>query len=145
MIRFLLDTGVCNDYSLKKNGIFEWAQSRRIAGDRIGIVLPVLTELFFGVYFSKLEAGKARNIERIRNLKNQLLIWPFDGTAAEQCGILLADLRANGRLMSTNDVMIAAVAKTMNCTVVTYDSDFLAIADLSVERWTKTTIQNESP
>jgi tRNA(fMet)-specific endonuclease VapC len=64
-------------------------------------------------------------------------VWPFDLAAAKEFGRLQAFLRRTGRPMQEIDVMIAAIALTLgNCTVVTSDSDLLAVPGLAVENWT---------
>jgi len=49
MKRFLLDTGIAGDYIDRRRGVFERAREEVARGNRIGIGVPVLAELWFGV------------------------------------------------------------------------------------------------
>lgn len=65
-----------------------------------------------------------------------MTIWPFDVSAAEEFGRLAALLKRVGRPMQIPDIQLAAVAFTLgDCTVVSSDTDLLAVPGLSVENW----------
>jgi tRNA(fMet)-specific endonuclease VapC len=65
-----------------------------------------------------------------------LIIWPYDESAAREFGMLFSELRSRGRPMQQVDIQIAAISLTLgNCTVITKDSDFAAIARLPIENW----------
>ncbi len=49
MTRFLLDTGAAGDHIHRRRGVYERARDAVAAGHRIGIGLPVLAELWYGV------------------------------------------------------------------------------------------------
>jgi tRNA(fMet)-specific endonuclease VapC len=99
----------------------------------IGTCVPVVAELFYGVEFSA-----SREINRPRLLRglSRIRCWPFDRESAEEYGRLAAELRRIGRPMQQIDIMIAAVAFSLdNCTVVSDDSDLAAVPGLAVENW----------
>jgi tRNA(fMet)-specific endonuclease VapC len=55
---------------------------------------------------------------------------------AFEYGRVAIELRRIGRMIGQNDMMIAAIARTVgNCTVVTMDSDLAAVPELTVENW----------
>ena len=133
MTRFLLDTGIASDYLNKRNGVFERARSERAKGYLVGIAVPVLAELVYGIERS---ATREPNMKLLRAALPTLRLWPFDRDAAFEYGRLYAELLRIGRPMQVPDIMIAAVALTLgNCTVVSKDSDFAAVPGLSVENW----------
>jgi tRNA(fMet)-specific endonuclease VapC len=133
MRRYLLDTGPAQDFNNNRNGLRERVDAERHRGNRIGIGTPVLAELWAGVEGS---ATRERNIQRLRNGLARLILWPFDDRAAEQYGRLFTELKRMGRPMQQVDVMIAAIALAIgNCTVVSGDSDLMAIPGLAVESW----------
>ncbi len=133
MRRYLLDTGIASDYINRRLGVFERARQEIARGGRIGIALPVLAELHFGV---ELSASRERNRARLRSELTKLTVWPFTESAAEQYGLLAAALRRVGRPMQQVDIMIAAIARTLDdCVVVSKDKDLLAIPGLRVEDW----------
>jgi len=131
--RFLLDSNMAGDFIDRRGKVPEHAQAARRRGCRIGIGMPVLAELYYGIEFS---ASREKNLERLRRALSNLTIWPFDEKAAAEFGRLRADLRRRGRPMQVIDIMIAAIALTLSdCTVVTADSDLTAVSGLRIENW----------
>ncbi len=59
MRRYLLDTNAAGDYIKRRRGIRERALTEVRRGNRIGICVPVLAELWFGVENS---ASRDRNL-----------------------------------------------------------------------------------
>jgi len=53
MRRFLLDTGIAQDFANRRHGVGERADAERHRGHRIGICVPVLGELWSGVEGSR--------------------------------------------------------------------------------------------
>jgi len=130
---YLLDTGIAGFYITNTRGVFPRARAELGRGNRVGICVPVLGELFAGVEGS---ATRTRNLILLRRAIPTLRVWPYTTAAAEVYGRLAAMLKRSGRPMQQVDVQIAAIALTFgNCTVVTTDSDFAAVPGLSVENW----------
>jgi tRNA(fMet)-specific endonuclease VapC len=133
MKRFLLDSGIANDYIDRRHGVYERARAEVLKGNRIGIGVPVLAELAAGIERS---TSRERNLRNLRTALAALKLWPFDEDAAFTYGRLHAELLRVGRLMQVVDIMIAAIAFTLgNCTVVTKDNDLSAVPGLAVENW----------
>jgi tRNA(fMet)-specific endonuclease VapC len=133
MSRYLLDTGIAQDFMNRRNGVLERADAERHRGHRIGICTPVLGELWSGIEGS---ASRDRNVQKLRHTMARLAVWPYDNAAAAEFGRIFIELRRMGRPMQQIDIQIAAIALTLgDCTVVTKDSDFSAIPDLAVENW----------
>lgn len=135
MRRYLLDTGIASDYISRRLGVFERAKEEIARDARIGIGMPVLAELYFGI---ELSASRERNLGRLRVALTKLTAWPLTESAAEQYGLLAAELRRAGRPMQQIDIMIAAIARSLDdCVVVSKDKDLLAVPGLRVEDWSK--------
>lgn len=133
MTRYLLDSGSAGDYVHRRNGVFEKARTAVRAGHRIGIALPVLAELGFGVEYS---SSKERNADKLRRVLPELIVWPLTEQAAEEYGRIAAELRGRGRPMGQIDMMIAAIAISLGHTiVVSSDADLLDVPGLTVENW----------
>jgi tRNA(fMet)-specific endonuclease VapC len=133
MKRYLLDTGIASDYLNRRHGVYERAREEMARGNRVGIGIPVLAELWYGVEYS---STRERNAERLRRGLADLVVWPFEQAAAEEYGRLRAELRRMGRAMQVPDVMIAAIALSLGkTTVVSKDSDLSAVPGLDVENW----------
>ena len=100
---------------------------------QIGTCEPVVAELFFGL---ELSVTRDENMARARRGLLHVKCWPFDREAAETYGRISAELRRRGRPMQVVDVMLAAIALTLpDCTVITRDTDLLAVPGLRVENW----------
>jgi tRNA(fMet)-specific endonuclease VapC len=133
MRRYLLDTNMAGLLIEKRGKVPERARQAKRNGDRIGIGIPVLAELYYGVEFS---ASREKNLQRLQRAKAGLTIWPFDERGAAEFGRIRAELRRLGRPMQVLDIMIAAVAFSLgNCSVVSADTDFSAVPGLTVENW----------
>jgi tRNA(fMet)-specific endonuclease VapC len=136
MNRYLLDTGIAQDFINHRNGVRERADVARKEGNRLGICTPVLGELWSGVEGS---ASRERNLRRLQHALSRLVVWPYTNEAAEEFGRIFAELRLIGRPMQQIDIMIAAVAFSLGqCTVVTTDTDLSAVPGLKVENWVAT-------
>jgi tRNA(fMet)-specific endonuclease VapC len=133
MSRYLLDTGIAQDFINDRNGVRERVDATRKKGNRIGICTPVLGELWSGVEGS---ASRDRNLTRLQHAISRLVIWPYTNEAAEEFGRVFAELRRVGRPMQQIDIIIAAIALSLGqCTVVTADTDLAAVPGLTVEDW----------
>jgi tRNA(fMet)-specific endonuclease VapC len=133
MRRYLFDTGIASDYLNRRNGVYERAREEIGRGNRIGIGIPVVAELWYGVEYS---ATRDRNADRLRRGLADFVVWPFEQAAAERYGWLRAELRRLGRPMQVPDIMIAAIALTLgNTIVVSKDNDLRAVPALDVENW----------
>jgi tRNA(fMet)-specific endonuclease VapC len=137
MRRYLLDTNSASHHINRRRGVHLRVQEAVQRGDRVGLAMPVVAELFGGV---ELSATREKNRLRLVHGLTKLPIWPFDRAAAEEYGRVFAALRRMGRPIQPIDIQIAAIARTLgNCTVVTTDSDLQAVPGLAVEDWTDTT------
>jgi tRNA(fMet)-specific endonuclease VapC len=133
MRRYLLDTGIAGDYLRRRNNVYQRAREEAARGHRIGICVPVLGELWYGVENS---ASRDRNAERLRRMLPDLVVWPFDISAAEEFGRIATELRRLGRPMQQIDIQIAAIARSLgNTTIVSTDRDLVAVPGLTVENW----------
>lgn len=136
MTRFLLDTGIAGDYIARRRGVYQRARQAVVRGDRIGIGLPVLAELWYGVENS---STRERNAQRLRRVLPELVVWPLTEQSAEEYGRIAAALRCSGRPMGTIDMLIASIAISLGGTiVVSADSDLAAVPGLTVENWAAT-------
>jgi tRNA(fMet)-specific endonuclease VapC len=131
--RYLLDTGIAQDFQDDRLGVRARAVAERQLGHRIGICVPVLGELWAGVEGS---ASRELNLNRLRHALSRLVVWPYTSAAAAEYGRLFAELRRAGRVIQQIDMQIGAIARTLpNCVVVTKDTDLAVIPGLALENW----------
>ena len=131
MAGYLLDADVC--IGLIKGDARLAERLRKLEPSRSAVCSVVRGELLFGAHNSeKMES----NLRTQRDFVAPYQTLPFDDDAAEQYGILRADLRRRGTTMGGNDMMIAAVALANDRTLVTRNrSEFERIRGLRVEAW----------
>ena len=136
MRRYLLDTGIAGMYISRRGNIRERIAEETAKGNRIGISLMNLAELYYGVENSQ---TREANLKRLVANLGHFTIWPFTQAAAKEYGRIATQLKRAGRSIQQIDMLIAAVAMTIpNCTVVTLDTDLSAVNGLAVENWTTT-------
>ena len=107
MRRYLLDTGTVGDYLARRRDVFARAKEEVARGNRIGICVPVLGELYYGI---ELSASRERNLKQLLRDLPTLTVWPYNDSAAVEFGRLAAALRRLGRTMQQIDIQIAAIA-----------------------------------
>jgi tRNA(fMet)-specific endonuclease VapC len=133
MKRYLLDTNAAAHCIFRRKGVHERVKTARADGNRIGIAVPALGELFGGVEYS---STREKNLDILERNFRLFTLWPFTLDAAKIYGKIFAELRRKGRLIQQIDMQIAAIALSLgNCTVVTSDSDFSVVSGLTVENW----------
>ena len=104
-----------------------------LAGSEFLITTIALGELFYGAYNS---ARVEQNVERLREIiLPNMIVYDFDVVAAEEFGKIQAELRAEGRPIPTADAQIAAIARAHGLTLLTSDSHFSLVNNLSIEDW----------
>lgn len=136
MTRYLLDTGSAGDYIHRRRGVYERARAAIQAGDRIGVAMPVLAELWFGVENS---SRRDRNVDKLRRVLPELIIWPLTEAAAAEYGRIAAELKRIGRPIGKIDMLIAAIALSLGkTTVVSADNDLTQVPGLAVVNWSAT-------
>ena len=129
---YLLDTNFCIDVI---NGTSALAMSRLQScnPDEIRLCSVVKAELRYGARLSERVADNLRLLERFFAPFRSL---PFDDVCTEYYGQIRADLRRAGNLIGPNDLMIAAIAKTHDLTLVTHNlRDFTRVVGLKIEDW----------
>jgi len=133
MRRCLLDTNAAADCIFRRRGIDQRVKQARAAGQKIGIGMPVLAELFAGVEYS---ATREKNLAIVLRNVRLFRLWPFTAAAAREYGRLYAELRRLRRFMQAVDLQIAGIALSLgSCTVISADSDLAAVPGLAVENW----------
>jgi tRNA(fMet)-specific endonuclease VapC len=130
---YMLDTNTCI-FVLRKRS--EKLKRKFKAIKSICISSITYGELCFGI-----ENGEAHlKEERYNQLDlfvQGLLIDPWDEAAAKHYGVIRALLRKEGLLIGSNDMLIAAHARSIEAVLVTNNTkEFKRIADLTLEDWT---------
>jgi tRNA(fMet)-specific endonuclease VapC len=131
-VPYLLDTNVCVDYL---NGRFPEVVSRiqAVSPDDLCTSSVVAAELRYGADRSK---QPKRNHARIDDLLRELRCLAFDEASARLFGRVRAQLEGRGTPIGPYDMMIAAHALFLRCTLVTDNlEEFRRVSGLEVENW----------
>jgi tRNA(fMet)-specific endonuclease VapC len=130
--RFLLDTNHLSAYLDRHAQLETRVDAGLCGGDRFGITLPVLCE-----YRAGIGSGRRlkRNLARLSAALEILRLWPVVRQTAEEFARLFQELRQAGRMLSQFDLLIAAVTRQYDLTLLTADRDFQGVAGLRIENW----------
>lgn len=95
----------------------------------------VITELQYGVCRSSPEHRSA-NQQLVDELRATYDSVPFDDAAAIIAAEVRADLASRGQSIGPYDLLIAAIAKANDLTLVTHNtSEFARVSDLAIVDW----------
>jgi len=114
---FLLDTNVCIRI-LNGSSDAVVAALCRIPPSSVRLCSVVVAELSFGARNS---ARVEQNLSTIERFRAPFISLPFDDAAAEHYGGIRAELSRDGILIGPNDLMIAAIARANDLTLVTHN------------------------
>ena len=132
MISYMLDTNMCI-YLVKRRPPEVLDRFERIEVGEIGISTITLSELEFGASKS---SRPERNRAALIQFTASLEVLSYDDAAAARYGPLRAELEARGTPIGSLDMLIAAHALSIGCTLVTNNlSEFGRVPDLKAENW----------
>jgi tRNA(fMet)-specific endonuclease VapC len=132
MAGYLLDTSHLSAAVRTRSAVRSRIQDARSRGIRFGTCIPVLYELEVGIHQVQ-NPGLYR--KALARFLAQATLWPLDLATAQVYGALYLDLRRRGRVLSQVDLMLGALARRFELTLLTTDRDFEAVPDLRVENW----------
>lgn len=129
---YILDTNIISyiiknkDYSLVDK--FEEVSKHHT----IGVSSITIAELYYGV--------RKKGSEKLEALVNQFLSplekYSFDEHAAFEYGIIRTQLESKGEIIGSNDLFIAAHAKSLDAVLITNNTrEFERVENLVVENW----------
>ena len=80
--------------------------------------------------------NRERRLAILRELFAPYVSFPFDDAAAAEYGLIRHELEVAGKVIGSNDLMIAAIARANGHTLVTHNTaEFLRVRGLTVEDW----------
>jgi tRNA(fMet)-specific endonuclease VapC len=130
-VRFLLDTNVVSDLVRDPRGRVV-AGVARVGEGRVCTSVIVAAELRYGAA----KRGSPRLAARLEGVLERLDVLPFEPPADAAYGDLRARLERAGRLIGPNDLLIAAHALAVGCTLVTdNEREFSRVEGLPIENW----------
>ncbi|KAA3658420.1 MAG: type II toxin-antitoxin system VapC family toxin [Calditrichaeota bacterium] len=131
-MHFMLDTNICS-YIIKNYSERLVTRFKETDIEQFSISSIVLGELWFGVVRSPNRAKIERFIEDFLRF---IHVAPYPEKAAFHYGEIRHFLSSHGRLISGNDMLIAAHAMAENATLITNNTkEFSRIPGLKIENW----------
>jgi tRNA(fMet)-specific endonuclease VapC len=129
--RYLLDTNIVSD--LVRFPLGRVMQRIQNVGEaQVCISIIVAAELRYGAERRR----PSRLTTQVERVLGDLVVLPLEAPVDELYGVLRTRLERAGRTISGNDLLIAAHALTLGCTVVTdNEGEFRRIEELPVENW----------
>jgi tRNA(fMet)-specific endonuclease VapC len=127
----MLDTNIISD--LIKNPQGKTAKRiAKVGEDNVCTSIIVAAELRYGCA----KSGSKRLLKAVEDVLGEINVLPLDVPADAEYGGIRSELEAAGKLIGSNDLLIAALAYAIGATIVTANTDeFKRIRGLKVENW----------
>jgi tRNA(fMet)-specific endonuclease VapC len=130
-MRYLLDTNVVSDLVRNPQGTVA-RRIRKVGEARVCTSIIVAAELRYGAA----KKGSARLSAQLEAVLSALEVLPFEAPADAVYASLRAGLEEVGRPIGANDMLIAAHALALGCTIVTGNQEeFARVRGLLRENW----------
>lgn len=135
MTRYLLDTNIVSDLVRHPQGcIAEYV--RKVGEAQVCTSIIVAAELRYGAT----KKGSQRLTAQLEAVLGALDVLPFEAPADATYGLIRTRLEQAGEPIGGNDLLIAAQALALGCTLVTdNEAEFARIDSLPRENWLRQT------
>ena len=129
---YMLDTDTCA-FILRRSSQALLDRIQTVPLERQVMSMVTLAELLYGV---RLSSRKKGNKAALDALTRHLAVIDWTRDAAEHHADIRADRKKQGQLIGSNDLMIAAHARSLGAIVVTNNvKDFRQVKGLKHENW----------
>lgn len=131
---YILDTNIIS-YIIKNRDFSLIDKFEEMSKEHIISVSSItVAELFYGVM--------KKNSKKLEVAVNEFLLplkrLAFDENAAHEYAIIRTNLELKGQIIGSNDLFIAAHAKSLDAVLITNNTrEFERVKDLKIEDWTK--------
>ncbi|ENV27579.1 TPA: type II toxin-antitoxin system VapC family toxin [Acinetobacter baumannii] len=131
MLRYMLDTNIVI-YTIKNKPPEVKVRFNAVA-TQLCVSSITVAELIYGAENSQ---NPIKNLRVVEDFLSRLQILDYTPEAAAQYGMIKADLRRKGTLISDNDTHIAAHARSHGLILVTNNTkEFQRVEALQLENW----------
>lgn len=129
---YMLDTDTCA-FILRKSSSMLLRQIQSVPLQQQSMSAITLAELLYGVQVS---SKKKMNREGVDALMRHVNVLDWTNEAAAHYAEIRADLKKKGQLIGSNDMLIAAHARSLSAIIVTNNvKDFARVKGLQLENW----------
>jgi tRNA(fMet)-specific endonuclease VapC len=101
-------------------------------GDEAATTIISAYELLKGAYLS---SKPNDNLAEVQDLLSNIHVLDLTQKACEEASVIYRDLRKTGSLIGEFDVLIAAIVRTYDETIMTRDEHFAFIQGIKVTGW----------
>lgn len=131
MTRYLLDTNIVSDLVRHPQGRIA-EHVRKVGEAQVCTSIIVAAELRFGAT----KKGSQRLTAQLETVLSALDVLSFEAPADAVYGLVRTQLEQAGQPIGGNDLLIAAQALALGCTIVTdNETEFARIDSLPLENW----------
>ena len=132
MIKYMLDTDICI-FITRKSGATLLERIESVPLEQQCISVVTLAELLYGVQVS---SKKKANQEVVDLFAQHIAVLEWTPDAAKHYAEIRADLKKKGQQLGSNDLLIAAHARSIGAVIVTNNiKDFGRVKGLKLENW----------
>ena len=129
---YMLDTDTCA-FILRKSSPVLLERIQLVPLQQQSMSVITLAELLYGVQVS---SKKKMNREGVDALVRHVNVLDWTNEAAEHYAEIRADLKKKGQIIGSNDLLIAAHARSLGAVIVTNNvKDFRRVKGLQLENW----------
>jgi tRNA(fMet)-specific endonuclease VapC len=133
MPRYMLDTDTCS-YIMKRSNDAVLKRLQQVPVSDVCISVITKSELLFGV---ELSPRRQQDEVALSAFLRYVEVLDFPDDAAPHYAKIRADLRTRGKMIGSNDLLIAAHARSLGLTLVTNNTrEFGRVHNLAIENWT---------
>jgi tRNA(fMet)-specific endonuclease VapC len=128
----MLDTDICI-YVIKRKPVSVLKRLESLHPGQLALSVITFAELMNG---AKKSQHVEKNVARLNALNELLEILPFNKQAAIAYGDIRSSLEKQGRVIGSNDLLIAAHALSLDFILVTNNQrEFNRVDGLKIENW----------
>jgi tRNA(fMet)-specific endonuclease VapC len=132
MPRYMLDTDTCS-YIMKRTNDVLLKRLQKIPVSDVCISVITKSELMFGVEVSP---RRQQDEAALSAFLGYIEVLDFPDKASVHYAQIRADLKAHGRMIGANDLLIAAHARSLGLILGTNNTrEFRRVRGLAVENW----------
>jgi tRNA(fMet)-specific endonuclease VapC len=133
MLRYMLDTDICS-YVMKRSNDLLLKRLQKIPVSDVCVSVITKCELLYGVEVSP----RRQQDETASNaFLNYIEVLEFPDKGSLHYAQIRAHLKKLGTMIGSNDLFIAAHARSLGLTLVTHNtSEFRRVPRLAIEDWT---------
>ncbi len=132
MPRYMLDTDICC-FALRQSNDVVLRRLKQVPVDEVCISVITKSELVFGVELSQ---RRHQDEAALDKFLQYIEVLDFPDAAASHYAKIRADLQIRGAMIGSNDLFIAAHARSLGLILITNNvREFRRVPNLKIENW----------